>query len=78
VAVEKVEGVREATFSYAMGDGYVTYDETMTSPDEIIAGLQGLTAYTATVREDTEASGEEHAEGDEMREDHDDEDGNES
>jgi copper chaperone CopZ len=62
VAVEKVEGVREATFSYAMGDGYVTYDETATSPEEIIGGLERLTAYTATVREDDAGRG--RAEGD--------------
>ena len=63
MAVERVEGVREATFSYAKGDGFVTYDRTATSPDEFIAELERLTEFTATVREDAEASEEEHGAG---------------
>ena len=52
MAVERVEGVREARFSYAAAAGFVTFDTTMTSPLEIIGELERMTAFSATVRED--------------------------
>jgi copper chaperone CopZ len=51
VAVEKVEGVQEAKFSYKLGEGSVTYDPEVTNPEEIIGQLHRLTAYRATLRE---------------------------
>jgi hypothetical protein len=48
--VERVEGVREATFSYERGDGFVTFDTTMTSVTEIAGELERMTGYTSTVR----------------------------
>ena len=50
MAVEKVEGVREATFSYERGEGFVTFDTTRTSLSEISAELERLTDFTATER----------------------------
>ncbi|MDA0329460.1 MAG: hypothetical protein O2958_10685 [Gemmatimonadetes bacterium] len=48
--MERVEGVRDATFSYPLGEGFVTFDSTLTSPEAFIAELQRLTEYTAQVR----------------------------
>ena len=50
MAVEKVEGVREATFSYDRSEGFVTFDTTRTSVSEIAAELERLTDFTATER----------------------------
>ncbi len=51
MAVEKVEGVQEAKFDYQRGEGFVTYDPEVTSPDAFIGQLHRLTAYRATLRE---------------------------
>lgn len=50
MAVERVEGVREATFSYAGAEGVVTFDTTATSLEEIVAELERLTDFSATRR----------------------------
>jgi copper chaperone CopZ len=50
VAVEKVEGVREATFSYDRSEGFVTFDTARTSVAEIAAELERLTDFTAIER----------------------------
>ncbi len=61
MAVERVEGVREAKFSYDRGEGFVTFDRTVTSPEAFIAELERLTAFTAEVREtDSESTAAEH------------------
>lgn len=39
MAAERVEGVREAEFSYPEGSGTVTLDTTVTSISEVIAEL---------------------------------------
>jgi len=52
VAVQRVDGVREATFSYPRAEGLVTFDTTMTSVSEIIAELERMTAFTAARRPD--------------------------
>jgi hypothetical protein len=50
VAVEKVDGVREASFLWPEGTGSVTYDTTRTSPEAFIAELTRLTGFRAQVR----------------------------
>jgi len=52
VAVERVDGVREAEFSYERAEGYVTFDTTKTSPDVFLAELDRMTDYSGTVRAD--------------------------
>ena len=54
MAVERVDGVREATFSYAAAEGFVTFDTTLTSPEQFIAELDRMTDFSATVRESSE------------------------
>ena len=51
MAVERVEGVREARFSWEQAEGFVTYDTTLTSTEAILAELERLTAFSGTVRE---------------------------
>ena len=50
VAVERVEGVREARFSYEAAEGFVTFDTTLTSVAEILGELETMTAFSATER----------------------------
>jgi hypothetical protein len=50
VAVERVEGVSEATFSYQQGEGVVTFDPTLTSPEVIMVELQRMTGFVPRVR----------------------------
>lgn len=50
MAVQQIEGVRAASFSYPEGTGTVTFDTTMTSATAIIAELGRATGYTAIVR----------------------------
>lgn len=49
--MERVEGVREATFSYERAEGFVTFDTTLTSLEAILAELERLTGFSGTVRE---------------------------
>ena len=51
MAVKRVEGVREAEFSFKRSEGFVTFDTTVTSTEAIIAELERMTDFTATVRE---------------------------
>jgi len=51
VAVKRVEGVQEASFSYDEAAGYVTYDTTVTSLEHIVAELERLTDFSATRRD---------------------------
>lgn len=48
--MERVEGVREATFSYVRGEGVVTFDTTVTSVTEIVGELERMTGFIGTVR----------------------------
>lgn len=50
LAVQRVGGVHEARFAYPEGEGFVTYDTTMTSVTEIVEELERLTDFTATER----------------------------
>jgi copper chaperone CopZ len=50
VAVERIDGVTGATFSYGRAEGFVTFDTTRTSVEEIIAELERLTEFSATPR----------------------------
>jgi len=49
VAVEQVEGVEEARFSYRDGMGHVTFDPPRTTSDEILEHLVETTRFEATV-----------------------------
>ena len=51
MAVQRVEGVQEASFSYERAEGFVTYDPEMTSPEEFLAELAEMTDFRGTVRE---------------------------
>ena len=48
--MERVEGVREATFSYQRGEGFVTFDTTVTSVTEIVGELERLTGFIGAMR----------------------------
>lgn len=50
MAVKRVKGVEDAKFSYTGGEGWVTFDTTMTSPEEFLGELSRLTAFRGTVR----------------------------
>jgi len=50
VAVKRVEGVQDATFSFERGAGEVTYNPTRTDPEAFIAELARMTGFLATVR----------------------------
>lgn len=51
MAVERVEGVQEADFSYARAEGFVIYDPSVTSPEEFLAELARMTDFRGIVRE---------------------------
>lgn len=51
MAVERVEGVAGATFSYDRAEGFVTFDTTRTSVEQIVAELERLTEFSATPRD---------------------------
>jgi hypothetical protein len=51
VAVKRVDGVEDAKFSYASAEGWVTFDTTMTSPEDFLAELSKMTDFSGTVRE---------------------------
>lgn len=54
MAVERVEGVEEARFSYERGEGFVTYDPRRTKLEEIVAELKRMTGFDAVERETME------------------------
>ena len=49
MAVERVEGVESAEFSYEEGSGMVTYDPEVTSPDEFLSELERMTGFVGQV-----------------------------
>ena len=51
MAVTRVEGVRDATFSYDRAEGFVTFDTTVTTVPEIVSELERMTDFSATERE---------------------------
>ena len=54
MAVERLDGVREAMFSFERSEGFVTYDATATNVERIIDGLGEGTGYVATQRHEGE------------------------
>ena len=46
----RVEGVSNAEFSFGDAAGYVVFDTTQTSLDEILGELERLTGFEATER----------------------------
>lgn len=43
--------MEDAEFSYERAEGFVAYDPTLTSVEEIIAELKRMTGFDATARE---------------------------
>ena len=56
--MKRVEGVEEATFSYELSEGQVTYDPEQTNPGAIIAELERMTGFVGVVRGDEDSEGE--------------------
>ncbi len=50
VAVEAVDGVTDAEFSYERAEGFVRYDTTLTDVSAIIAELERKTPFDASER----------------------------
>lgn len=50
MVVERIEGVREAEFSYPEGTGSVSFDTTATSMEAIVEELKRATGYEARLR----------------------------
>ena len=50
--MERVEGVREARFSYETAEGFVTFDTAVTTVTEIVSELEEMTGFNATERAD--------------------------
>lgn len=50
MAVERIDGVRDAAFSYREGTGTVRFDTTVTSAEAIVEGLERATAYRAKLQ----------------------------
>lgn len=50
--MERIEGVREAEFSWQEERGVVTYDTTRTSIDAVLVELHRMTGYDARVVDD--------------------------
>ena len=65
MAVQRVEGVQEASFSFARSEGFVTYDPAVTSPEEFLAELARMTDFRGTVRE-SDVAGEKDPSGSDM------------
>lgn len=49
MALEKVDGVEEASVSYETGQAVVSFDPGRTAPERFIAELARLTGFTAIV-----------------------------
>ena len=49
MAVERVDGVENAEFSYEERTGIVTYDPKVTSPEEFLTRLDEMTGFKGTV-----------------------------
>lgn len=52
VALERVEGVETAEVSYELGRAVVTFDSTVTSPEQFVAEMERLTGFTAEMSHD--------------------------
>lgn len=55
MAAERIDGVREATFSHERGEGFVTLDTTVTSVADVAAELERRTGYGTTIRDSGES-----------------------
>jgi len=55
MAVNKVPGVIESSFSYEEGTGVVTFDPDLTDPEIFIAELKDKTGFVGSVRDDGSA-----------------------
>ena len=49
MVLRRIEGVEDADVSYEAGKAVVTYDPTVTSPDEFIPKLEEMTGYEAEI-----------------------------
>ncbi len=49
MVLRRIAGVEDADVSYEAGKAVVTYDPTVTSPDEFIPTLEEMTGYQAEI-----------------------------
>ena len=56
MVVERIEGVREAAFTWREERGVVTYDTTRVSIDSVIAELRTMTGYEARREDDRDGN----------------------
>ena len=49
MVLRRIEGVEDADVSYEAGKAVITYDPTVTSPDEFISKLEEMTGYEAEI-----------------------------
>ncbi len=49
MVLRRIEGVEDADVSYEAGKAVITYDPTITSPDEFIPKLEEMTGYQAEI-----------------------------
>ncbi len=49
MVLRRIDGVEDADVSYEAGKAVVTYDPTVTSPDEFIPKLEEMTGYQAEI-----------------------------
>ncbi len=49
MVLRRIEGVEDADVSYEAGKAVITYDPTITSPDEFIPKLEEMTGYLAEI-----------------------------
>ena len=54
MAVKRVPGVLEASFSYEEGSGVVTFDPERTDPETFIAELKDKTGFLGSVSDETD------------------------
>lgn len=55
MAVQRVDGVAEAGFSYERAEGFVTFDTTLTSIQEISEELERVTGFVGVARHGAES-----------------------
>jgi hypothetical protein len=55
--VKKVDGVKDASFSFETGQGWVTYDSTVTEPRGFIVELERMTGFSAAVKPEKRGRG---------------------
>ena len=57
MVLRRIEGVEDADVSYEAGKAVITYDPTITSPDEFIPKLEEMTGYLAEIADGDAGAG---------------------